>query len=183
MAYAAGRCSEGASLAVAAHVTLCAECRAEVARFEALGGAMLAEEPAPAVEDAAAENDASFAAVAARLDEPANDDRPRVEAGGGPLPRPVVDAIGLGFDDIPWRFRLPGVSEYEFVSEEGETVSLLKVKPGAAIPKHTHKAEELTLVLDGELIDGDEVYGPGDVAVADASVHHHPRAGGDRPCI
>ena len=57
------------------------------------------------------------------------------------------------------------------------------MRPGAAIPQHTHKAEELTVVFEGELIDGDKRFGPGDIAIADGDVDHHPKAGGDRDCI
>ncbi|MCE8470988.1 transcriptional regulator, partial [Rhodovulum sulfidophilum] len=50
MSYAAGSLPEAFSLVVATHVSLCDECRARLAGFEAVGGAVLeAEEPAAAM--------------------------------------------------------------------------------------------------------------------------------------
>ena len=174
-AYALGRATEGAELAVSAHLTYCGACRAEVARMEALAGAL--------VETEGAEEAPDLAAALARLDETEPEGAAPAPLRRGPLPAPVAEAIGVNFDEIPWRLRLPGVYEYSFRNEDGESVSLLRVRPGAAIPQHTHEAEELTVVFDGELVDGERRYGPGDVAFADPSVDHHPRAGGDRPCI
>ncbi|MEM7268117.1 MAG: cupin domain-containing protein, partial [Pseudomonadota bacterium] len=162
--YAAGGTSEGISLAIAAHLTYCPESRERLAEIEAVAGAMLAE--------ADADEAPSLDAIMARLDdEEVAAPSPEIEA--GPLPAPVAQAIGMDFDQIPWKFRLPGVHEYEFLNDAGEEVSLLKVRPGAAIPKHTHEAEELTVVFDGELHDGDAVFTKGQLAIADPSVDHH----------
>ncbi len=171
-AYVAGSASEGLSLVVAAHLTYCAECRAKVAAREAIAGAMLSE--------VAPESAPDFDALLDRLDE---SEPPRKEIKAGLLPRPVADMVGVNFDEIPWRFRLPGVYEHEFANADGEEMSLLKVMPGVTIPSHTHEAEELTVVFDGELFDGEKSYGVGDLAIADPSVDHHPRAGHDKPCI
>lgn len=184
-AYATGSCTDGAALAVAAHATYCAACRAEIGRYEALAGAILAESDEPAADGWDEERALGDALTRLEASDAPTEigEETRKDVDAGPLPYPLAQAIGVDFDAIPWRFRLPGVAEYEFISDAGETVSLLKVRPGAAIPKHTHKAAELTVIVDGELIDGDQRFGPGDVAIADEHVNHHPRAGGDRTCI
>ena len=46
MAYAAGNMSEGFSLVVATHISLCDECRARLHSFEAVGGSLLDDETA-----------------------------------------------------------------------------------------------------------------------------------------
>lgn len=171
--YAAGDQSEAVSLAIAAHLTFCPTCRATVAKFEAICGGMLAADPTPAEKPPAS--------LLGRLD----DEEPvyKKPVAAGPLPRAVAARIGVHYDEIPWKFRLPGVSEYEFIDSDGETASLLRVRPGVAIPKHTHKADELTVIFDGQLDDGDTRYGIGDFSIADHTVDHHPMAGGDRTCI
>lgn len=171
-AYAAGSASEGESLVVAAHLTYCASCRAKVEAREALAGALLAESPA--------DEAPSFDGLLDRLDL-ATAEPIRLQA--GPLPAPVSQAVGVNYDEIPWRFRLPGVYEYEFANVDGEEMSLLKVQPGVAIPRHTHEAEEMTVIFEGELQDGEDVFAVGEVAIADPSVDHNPRAGGDKACI
>jgi putative transcriptional regulator len=55
---------------------------------------------------------------------------------------------------------------------------LLTIPPGAAVPKHTHSSQEIILVLQGSVVDGDAVYGRGDdVQQANADVTHMPAAG------
>ena len=172
IAYATGAAREGAALAAAAHLTYCADCRRKVAAQEVIAGALLAETPA---EDAP-----SCDALIERLDEVPELSKPVQK---GPLPAPVAAAVGMDFDEMPWRFRLPGVYVHEMSNEDGEDISLMKVRPGAAIPSHTHEADELTVVFEGELEDGGTTFKAGDISVADASVDHTPRAGGDTACI
>lgn len=177
--YAAGDIGEGVSLAIAAHLTYCPKCRAKVAEYEAMFGGVMASEPAAP--------EAPPADLLAQLDAPdttpAEDIAPTRTVAQGPLPRAIAEKVGVDFDAIPWKFRLPGVMEYEFIDRDGEKASLLKVRPGASVPQHTHEADELTVVFDGLLEDGGASYGIGDFAVADHTVDHHPQAGGDRTCI
>lgn len=178
--YASGMCSEPVALAVAAHLTYCAECRGALAQREALLGALMSAGAGAVPLYDNGPDDALMSRLEAEEEEAATV-APRVKA--GPLPVAVAARVGVDFDDIPWKFRLPGVSEYEFLDDNGDVASLLRVKPGTAIPKHTHEAEELTVVLDGVLEDDGVSFQPGEIATADASVDHHPRAGGDQVCI
>ena len=83
-----------------------------------------------------------------------------------------------------WRFAYPGVRHMELpIGDAGETVKLLKIKPGKAAPRHTHHGMEATLVLRGAFRDGERVYERGELAVADDDVQHRPRAEGDEDCI
>lgn len=62
-----------------------------------------------------------------------------------------------------------------FVDERADSVSfLLKGKPGAAVPPHTHSRYEECLVLEGDVQVGDYMeLGPGDYHVAGQG-HDHP---------
>ena len=177
--YAAGDIGEAVSLAIAAHLTYCPECRAKVAEYEAMFGGVMASEAAVA--------EAPSADYLTQLDEigPASPEEiaPTRTVAQGPLPRAIAEKVGVDFDSIPWKFCLPGVMEYEFIDSDGEKASLLKVRPGASVPQHTHEEDELTVVFDGRLEDGGASYGIGDFSVADHTVDHHPQAGGDRTCI
>lgn len=182
VSYAAGFCGAGVELAIAAHLTYCPACRALVAKREALFGALMAAEEAHATPPAC---------LLARLDEAPEDAPAPAAAPSGPLPRVVADRLDAPFEDIPWRFVLPGVSEHVISEDDDETVSLMRVRPGAAIPRHTHQGAEITVIFDGVLEDrrqdGREAetraYLPGDFIFADGGVDHRPSAGGDRPCI
>ncbi|MCL5777426.1 ChrR family anti-sigma-E factor [Limibaculum sp. FT325] len=173
--YASGAASPGVSLLIAAHLTHAPESRARVGAFEAVGGALLADEQ-PLPMSAAALDD-----VLARLDGDDAQDAP-VRHDPGPLPGPVIEAVGRDFDKIAWKFRLPGVAECELDGYPGEKVSLLRARPGARMPQHTHEGRELTLVLAGVLQDGDEVYRAGDVAINTEDDDHRPEIIGDETC-
>ena len=115
---------------------------------------------------------------------PANDPVPQPVdlAEDGPLPGIVLEKLGVKFSEIQWKFQLPGVSAVDLDGFEGETVRLLRAKPGAKVPQHTHEGSELTLVLQGCLLDGGVEYRAGDVAVNDEEDDHRPEIGGDEMC-
>ncbi len=52
--------------------------------------------------------------------------------------------------------------------------SLLQIEPGGAVPQHTHKGFELTLLLDGSFNDENGVYVKGDFIMLDGSHTHSP---------
>ncbi|NNU80055.1 cupin domain-containing protein [Halovulum dunhuangense] len=174
--YASGALSEGMSLLVASHLTYCPACRKQVDRFEALGAAvMMDQEAAQGIK--APSLDAALAAIEAGVPEP------RLPADPGtPLPMPVRRALGTRLGDLNWKFRIPGLSEFELDGYEGEHVSLLRVKPGTGIWHHTHEGEEATLILSGEMEDHGKRFRRGDVAIADHNDEHNPRVVGDEVC-
>ncbi|MEM9045913.1 MAG: ChrR family anti-sigma-E factor [Pseudomonadota bacterium] len=174
--YTSGAASPGAALLVAAHLTHSPESRRQVADMERIGGALLADEE-PVAMSAAALDDIFDA-----IDRGSHSEPERFALQSGPLPKPVIEAIGMDFDDIQWKFRLPGVSEYELEGFGAEKVSLLRARPGVAIPQHTHHGREATLVLAGALEDGGEVFRPGDLALNDEDDDHRPKIIGDETC-
>lgn len=180
-AYADGSLSEGMSLLVASHLTYSAMSRRRVARFEAIGGALLSEAEAvpPSVNCLAGALDR----IRSDAGEPDPTDKPRAESQTSILPAPLRQRIGVDAGDIRWRFLLPGLSEYRLDGFNGEEVSLLSARPGVRILQHTHVGEEATLVLSGQLRDGDRVFGAGELALADATDEHHPEIIGSEVCI
>ena len=65
----------------------------------------------------------------------------------------------------------------------GHKVELLKIAAGRAVPRHTHKGDELTLVLAGGFTDDTGHYGKGDFAFADGERVHQPHADEGEDCI
>lgn len=173
-AYANGTLSDGLSLLVAAHLTYCPDCRATVASLEAVAGGLF--------EDGDDVSAPSIDAVFARIDAAPIQPRHGERRPAGLLPRPIQDAAGGDVDDLRWKFRMPGLHEYRLDGFEGEEVSLLRARPGAGMMTHTHSGEEATLVLSGQMQDGDQVFGKGDVSIADHNDDHSPRIIGDETC-
>jgi putative transcriptional regulator len=67
---------------------------------------------------------------------------------------------------------------------DGQTSArLLCIRAGKPVPTHGHRGAELTVVLSGVLIDGDEIFRRGDVEITDDTVVHQPRAGDEADCI
>lgn len=185
-AYTAGAASPGLSLLCAAHLTLRPDARAYVSGLEEVGGQMLLEQEAPEC-DAPANFDALLAKIDAEEDQQRAgaallEMRPSDEVDAGPLPRPVSRALGRRFSDVPWKSKLWHIAEHVLFENDGEKVSLMRARPGARVPDHTHRGEEATLVLTGMMKDGEEVLTPGDIALCGPEHHHHPEILGDETC-
>ena len=185
-AYAAGETSPGLSLLCATQVSIDAEGASFVALAEEVAGRALRDEPA----QAGATMD--LEAMMARLAEPEPEPSPESstpttssatsQGADASMPAVLRAAVGCGFDAIPWKFRLPGLSEHILADFQVEKVSLLRGKPGARIPQHTHRGVEATLVLGGALQDGERVLRRGDVSLCGAEHDHHPQVAGDEMC-
>lgn len=178
--YAAGILPEPARVLVAAHLEMQTSNRPKLAAFEALAGDVLEKiEPAPlASRDGALQRiflSKPFEAGAAKPLAP----RPEKAI----MPRVLRDFVGFEVDDIPWKTKLPGFKEYIVGDFDGFEVSFFWIRPGRAVPAHTHKGCEISLVLDGAFNDTHGRYGRGDISVADDSVDHRPIAEREKPCI
>jgi len=177
--YATGALGRAESLLVAAHITLCPQCRAQVKRFEAIGGALMETQAStvggfsvPSI--SAYLTDAGEAEVTSEVSGTVGDD--------ARLPRVLQQAFADG--TIRWRSPMPGVKEAVLPLPRGHgEAKLLRIAPGAAVPQHTHHGTELTLVLSGSFDDETGHYGVGDVQMADDDVHHRPVAGPDAECL
>lgn len=191
--YAAGAASEAASVMIASHLALCPACRAEVARLEALGGAML--EDLPPTPLAAADLDSLLARLdALDADAPAPRAAAPAPAPSILIPRPLRDyladmdgAIDVGGDlaALPWRKLGGGVDEIAIphATSAGERLRLLRIKAGSAVPRHTHHGNEMVMVLTGGFTDASGHYQRGDVGVSDPGIDHTPVADRDTDCV
>lgn len=172
-AYAAGSLSWPFELVVAAHVSLCDECRARLGAHEAAGGAAMDTLTPEAVEMSTRE------AVMARLDAPAEDTA--APARSGIYPGPVASAMGGA---VPaWRPVGGGVKQAILRREQQGSARLLWIPPRQSVPDHGHDGMEMTLVLQGAFSDDGGTYEAGDVGIADDEVAHSPVAEPGAPCI
>lgn len=174
-AYAAGNLPEAFNLIVAAHVSLCDDCRATVESYDALGGALLTEGAAVAL------SEDSLARTLAGLDDemPA----PPEVLRQGVLPRPVQDYVGGDLDAVVWRPVGMGVKQAVLPTSKEATARLLRIPAGVEIPDHSHDGVEMVLVLQGAFHDETDTFARGDVEVADGSVSHTPVAAAGEDCI
>lgn len=182
MQYASGALPQGLALFVATHLNYCAECRDEVRTAELIGGALLADDDGamPAAERL------NGHAVEILIDRAASEPMPSFACAAGPVdvPVPLRNYVGPSFGALKWRTLWPGVQSFSLrgLTDEGQ-VNLIRLRPGMAMPDHTHAGEEHTLVLQGAFEDETGRYGVGDVAIADESLRHRPVADGAGPCL
>jgi putative transcriptional regulator len=172
-AYAVGSLPQPFALVVAAHVSLCLECRAAFEAHQAVGGAILDTVP---TEDL---SQRLKARVLDRLDAPVAAE-PKYH-GSGVFPAPVMAAL----KGKPPRWKSIGMGVRQSILAAGPegSVRLLYIPPGQAVPDHSHGGLELTLVLQGSFMDSTGRFGVGDLEVADQDLVHTPVAGPGAPCI
>ena len=179
MAYSAGTLPEAFSLVVATHISMCDECRAQLAEFDAVGGKLIETmEMSDVSDDAFA---ATLALIAANSDmEPAA--APEVKK-PGLFPAPLRQWVGGDMEAVHWRSVGGGVSQMVIQTSGQETVRLLRIPGGVAVPDHGHSGTELTLVLQGAFRDESARFGAGDIEVADEDIEHTPVAELGADCI
>jgi putative transcriptional regulator len=96
---------------------------------------------------------------------------------------PVQSYFGGDLDKVRWRSIGGGVRQAVLDTKGGESVRLLAIPGGAAMPDHGHRGMELTLVLQGAFRDEFARFGRGDVEVANEDVSHTPVAEEGVDCI
>lgn len=172
LGFATGALGRGASLVVDAHLKACAACRAEVARLEAVGGALLDELPPAQMAPNA------LARALAKLE------GPRSPPSGSEIPEGIELTSALG--NLPLgrrRWLGPGIWLRPITREARGMAYLLRTGPGAALLEHGHSGEEYVLVLKGAFSDATGHYAPGDFAWSDERLTHRPVADADGECL
>ena len=182
LSYAAGALGEAHSMIVSTHAAYHADVSQKIADAEAIGGALLAEQPASTLPDN------FFDDVMAKLDDedtPAVAETKEAKTLDTSIPASLAEYLGKPLEDMKWRFMGPGLKQCQlWKGENGEKLWLLKAKAGASIPMHDHRGLELTLILKGSYhVDGKH-YTPGLVEVAEAgSEDHQPVIDDAEECI
>lgn len=153
--------------------------------LEAFGGALI-----ETVEPAAMAP-VSLERTLARLDEPPEAERPAVSdrRRADPellaLPEPLR-GLALGAHRLGgWRYRGLGLRTLplNIAGARPGLAQVLRIEAGAAVPRHGHTGDELTLVLRGAFSDGVAAYGPGDLALARPGLIHRPQAAPGEACL
>ncbi|HEV2621068.1 MAG TPA: ChrR family anti-sigma-E factor [Frateuria sp.] len=187
MAYAAGALSEAMAVVVAAHLTGCDHCRAQVRDAERIGGVLVEQQQPDEV--GAGRREQLRAEMIERLDQSpvfpaqaAQAPAPTV-SDPDPLPAPLHPYFGRSFGTLKWRWMAPGVHCIRSPVAGGGQLFMLRIAPGKSMPLHGHGRSELTQVLRGAYNDVLGHFGPGDVADLDSEVMHQPVTAVGSPCI
>lgn len=165
--YVAGALEPGFGLVAAAHIEVCAHCRARVGAFEAASGAALEALPQETISRDALSN------VLARLDAPAQP----INADY----RSFVERLPLK----PKKWLAPGVwvAGVNTPHAPQNRVYLLSVAAGGLTARHEHSGAEFCTVLSGAYRDELGLFAAGDFAAAEGDLNHQPVVQGDEACV
>jgi putative transcriptional regulator len=172
-AHVAGQLPHVFSVVVAAHISVCDECRARAEAAEVLGGALMDSVGPVGLSSGAL--DRALAALDDEVPEPAPITR------SGIFPAPVMQA--MGGKPPAWRMLGGGVRQQILAADGEGSLRLLYIPPGLAVPEHGHRGLEMTMVLQGSFSDSEGRFAAGDVEVAGGELDHQPIAGPEGPCI
>ncbi|MFP7675388.1 ChrR family anti-sigma-E factor [Marivita sp. S0852] len=179
MAYSAGNLPEAVNLIVATHISLCDACRAALDSYDAVGGAVLDTcDSAPLSSDSLNSVLNMIHAQDSKVTDKASSSK-----SDGILPAPLCDYVAGGLENVKWRPVGMGVKQAVLKTSSDASARLLYIPAGTAIPDHSHKGLELTLVLKGAFQDEDGYFGRGDIEIADEHLHHTPVADISEDCI
>jgi putative transcriptional regulator len=178
-AHASGTSGEAVSLLVGTHLALCPACRRKVLALESVGGALLSSAEPVAMGSGALD------AVLARLDETPelHAAPPRSRASATDVPEPLRSYLRGGLDAVKWIPVTRGISYRPLLKRGGARAQLIRSAPGAGVGMHTHRGEELTLVLAGGFSDGKGHFLRGDVQTATPDLTHRPVSDPGGYCI
>lgn len=167
--------------AISSHLSFCTRCKADAKKLESLGGASLENVQKSEI------NADLKSKVLNMLDNdippkssPFTENRTIVNS----LPGALRKLVPEGLDNLDWRWTGPGIHSFKLDSiPNGSQLSLLRIQPGKPIAHHTHKGNEITLLLEGSLSDEYGVYQKGDYILMDEQHKHRPVASNDEACI
>ncbi len=186
LSYAAGSLSETWSLAVASHLSLCAECRRTIELAETIGGVLFADMPDERMSSDALDH------VLAQIDQPSGEAASantqlaldKHAAVSTTFPRVLCEYVGHDVDDVPWKSI--GGEVYQHLiktADKSARARLLRIAAGKTVPSHGHRGRELTLVLSGSYQDGLSLFSAGDMEDVDEALVHKPTADTATDCI
>ncbi|QDY70595.1 ChrR family anti-sigma-E factor [Qingshengfaniella alkalisoli] len=161
------------AVTVAAHLSLCNECRATYEASLVPGGLLLE------MSDGTPLSPELKSSVMGMLD-----DSPSPSATSADpvlLPQPVRALLAEG--EPNWRRVAPGSRQAILQNDSEGSLRLLEFAAGQTVPEHSHGGNELTLILQGSFSDVTGTYRVGDLQIADDTLDHAPKAAPGMPCI
>ncbi len=187
--YVAGSLDPATSLMVTAHCEMCHECASLVQTLSENYGTDLEADSTtiPGIDrefvtmlDDILANDIEQS-HSARWRQPIGE-TPKIEVDGKSFSVPKV--LGKFVEkDLTWSKYLGRLSHANVNIGGGNLAQFIFMESGAGVPEHTHKGNEITLVLDGEFSDGLSVYKNGDLTFMNGEHRHSPAVETEEGCL
>ncbi|MGI9295421.1 MAG: ChrR family anti-sigma-E factor [Pseudomonadales bacterium] len=173
--YSAGNMSFGPALCVTAHLEYCQLCQRELQGMTTLGAVLMEQQRGTEVSPELLDR------VMQEID---NEDPLPTQ----PTPRKkqsvLLNFVPRDLQSMAWHGMSDTLKTHELdVGDPCHLVTLIRMRRGGAVPKHTHKGQEITLVLQGGFSDANGSYRVGDFVECTSEIEHQPVAHQDEDCI
>jgi putative transcriptional regulator len=164
-----------------AHVDVCAKCTEVVQDAERLGGELMSVIGHKESKPIAMHRER----YGGMDDMPYDNSRAEKVCHDGNLEKVVSTYLDSSLNALPWRSLGEGLRLCRLAKEDNMQMWMLRGKPGVALPVHSHKGSELTLVMKGAYFCGSQIFQAGDIEEADETVEHQPviTSGGECICL
>lgn len=186
--YAAGTLNTGISIAVRAHLQFCPQCRNTVSKLNQVGGNILNNCSASALEAGALDQLLSRihnmdSSASTMQNNHSSYENSSIDKNSKALPKLISKLIAQS-EPIKWRTVWPSVKAARLTTGQNQyEISLHKIRCGGTAPVHDHRGTEITLVLEGSFSDAKGVYTEGDFIVRQPGEIHQPVATQNQDCL
>ena len=186
--HAMGNTSEAESLIISSHLTYCPVCKAEVAKYENIGGFYLKNHEELNVSESlwnnlldkvdGLEQDSK---VSNYVDHKLNT---TLNANGVRIPSFLYQYLSNAADTKKWNSTINNVKYFNIEFKENSYKGkMLEIPPGKMMPKHSHEGLEATMVFHGGYSDEAGNYHTGDLVILDDNEEHSPVSSEKTGCI
>ena len=185
---AMGNTSEAESLIILGHAAYCPACKAELEKYENLGGNYLNNNDTTDISVGLLEKTLDKIDKTDQVVEDKNFTDHKIRSNLTEekirIPSFFTQYLDRKVDTILWNSTINNVRYTNLTfSDKNITGKFLEIPPGKSMPKHGHEGEEATLVLHGGYSDERGHYHKGDLVIAKDSEVHSPVASKDTGCL
>ena len=186
--HAMGNTNEAESLIISSHLTYCPVCKAEVAKYENIGGFYLKNHEELNVSKSLWDN------LLVKIDDVEQECiksnyvdyklKTRLAQDGIRIPSFLYQYLNKTTDTKNWSSAINNVKYLNINFSEGSYKGkMLEIPPGKVMPKHSHEGIEATMVFHGGYSDESGRYNKGDLVILDDNEEHSPISSEDTGCI
>ena len=186
--YAMGNTTEAESLMISCHVAYCALCKAELSKYEKIGGYYLTNHKELSVSKDLWQNILEkidgLEQEHEQLNYTAHNIKSNLCIEGIKVPSTLSTYLELDNDTSNWKSTINNV-RYKDIRFNDKKINgkLLEIPANKSMPKHGHEALEATLVLHGGYSDEKGDYHKGDLVVASSGEVHSPVSSDTTGCL
>ena len=186
--HAMGNTNEAESLIISSHITYCSACKAEVAKYENIGGFYLKNHEELKVSKSLWNN------LLDKIEDTTQDRektnfldyriKTSLENNGVRIPSFLHQYLPNASDTKNWSSTINNVKYYNInFSESDYKGKMLEIPPGKIMPKHSHEGVEATMVFHGGYSDESGNYNKGDLVILEDNEEHTPISSEETGCI